>query len=471
MLLTKTVCTIGPSTRSPDVIRRLVEGGMNVARLNLAHGDRAQHGETILRIREAASACGQPVGILADLQGPKIRVGDLKKARDLRPGGSVVLAPEDEASGSEIPTTYDRLADDVQPGDRVLLDDGLLELVVRETAGRRVTLDVVRGGTLLGHKGINLPESTVQAPTLTPKDLTDLEFALEQEVDFVGLSFVRRGADVVELKERLGGGAAAVAKIEKAAALDAIEEIIAQADAVMVARGDLGVELPFEKVPLAQKRIVRLANLYGRPVITATQMLESMVEHPRPTRAEASDVANAVLDGTDAVMLSGETATGRYPLDALAALCRIIREIEQSQDGADARRGLLANQDKRRPGGAAIEHAIASGTVDAVRLVDAPAVITITRTGGTARLVSCYRPPVPIFAVCTEERIARQLSIAWGVKPVIWTGDVKYESMLDCAKRRVVEQGVGRPGQPVVVTAGYPFHIPGTTNMLKIERL
>ncbi|MBI4539539.1 MAG: pyruvate kinase [Gemmatimonadetes bacterium] len=472
MRLTKIVCTLGPSTLSPEVILGLVEGGMNVARLNMAHGDHARHRALIERVRAAAAACGRPVGILADLQGPKIRVGELVEPVELASGGAVVMAPEEETAHNEIPTTYERLAADVRPGDRVLLDDGLLELVVRHVAGRRVSLEVVRGGIVGSHRGINLPETPVQAPALTRKDEADLEFALACRVDLVGLSFVRRPEDVAELKRRLAGRAVAVAKIEKAAAVEAIEGIIAEADAVMVARGDLGVELPFEKVPLAQKRIIRLANLYSRPVITATQMLESMIDHPRPTRAEASDVANAVLDGTDAVMLSGETATGHYPLEALQAMVRIVGEIEEGQHGLDAAAGVRASEKTHRPGATSVEHAIASGTVDAVRLVGAPAVITITRSGGTARLVSSYRPPVPIFAVCTEERIARQLTVVWGVDPVWAAGaEVSYEALLDSGRRRILESGIGRPGQTVVVTAGVPFHMAGTTNLLRIERL
>lgn len=471
MLLTKIVCTLGPSTSTPEAIRALVEGGMNVARLNMAHGERAQHRELIAQVRAAAKTLGRAVGVLVDLQGPKIRVGALAQPLELVAGRPVVMVPEGEAREGELPTTYEALADDVRPGDRVLLDDGLLELTVRGVSERRVTLDVLRGGVICSHKGINLPDTPVNAPALTAKDEADLEFALEWGVEFVGLSFVRRAEDVAELKRRVGDRALVVAKIEKAAAVEVIEEILAVADLVMVARGDLGVELPFEKVPLAQKRMIRLANLYGRPVITATQMLESMIEHARPTRAEASDVANAVLDGTDAVMLSGETATGRYPLQALEAIVRIVREVEAGQDGLGGALGVRGAEKKLRPGATEVEHAVAAGTVEAARLVGAPAVVTITRSGATARLVSSYRPPVPIFGVCTEERIARQLSVVWGVKPVCWTGEVSYDALLESARRAILESGVGRPGQPVVVTAGVPFHIPGTTNLLKIERL
>ena len=330
MLRTKIVCTLGPATCSPERVRALVEGGMNMARINMSHGDHEGHTRVIGHLREAADLCGRPVAILADLAGPKIRVGDLPKPVELIPGERLTLAPETSVQDGDISTTYARLAEDLKPGDHVLLDDGLLELECVEILGPRASFVVVRGGVLTSSKGLNMPGVDVQVPSLTEKDLVDLDFALSQGVEYVGLSFVRRGADVEDLKKRVGQQALVVAKIEKARALDALDAIIAAADAVMVARGDLGVELPFEQVPLAQKRIVRIANTYGRPVITATQMLESMIENPRPTRAEASDVANAILDGTDAIMLSGETAVGRHPLASLEAMVRITREIESS---------------------------------------------------------------------------------------------------------------------------------------------
>jgi pyruvate kinase len=312
----------------------------------------------------------------------------------------------------------------------------------------------------------------VRAPSLTPKDLQDLEFALDQEVEYVGLSFVRRPEDVVDLKRRTGGHALVVAKIEKVQALRSIEEILAETDAVMVARGDLGVELPFERVPLAQKRIIQLANFYARPVITATQMLESMIEHPRPTRAEASDVANAMLDGSDAVMLSGETATGLHPLEALDAIVRIGRQIEGSGFLERGPRYLTRPNPRARGGASAREHAVASSTVDAVRSLGAPAIIVITRSGFSARLVSSYRPAVPIFGVTTDARTHRQLAAVWGVRPVLAElPEVTYESMAAFARARVLESGVGEPGASVPVTSGFPFHEAGSTNTMRLERL
>jgi len=319
---------------------------------------------------------------------------------------------------------------------------------------------------------MNLPTVNISAPSLTEKDLLDLAFALEQRVEFIGLSFVRRPEDVRDLKERVADRALVVAKIEKARALESLEEILEVTDAVMVARGDLGVELPFEQVPMAQKRIVQMANQYGRPVITATQMLESMIEHPRPTRAEASDVANAILDGTDAVMLSGETAVGRYPLKALEAITRITKEIEDKAILEAGAHHFRPKNDRPRSGASAREHAVAGATVQAVEQLDAPAVVVITRSGFSARLVSSYRTPVPIFGVCTDRLTFRELSIVWGVIPVLADPDeVSYEALMEKGKRAVVESGVGKEGQSIVVTAGYPFHHRGSTNTMRIERL
>ena len=472
MLRTKIVCTLGPATSTPERVRALVEGGMNVARLNMSHGDHEGHAVVIHHLRAAAEEYGRPLAILADLAGPKIRVGALPAPIELATGDRVTIAPEGAVQAGDISTTYAHLAEDLQPGDHVLLDDGLLELKCVETEGLRASFDVIRGGLLKSHKGLNLPGVDVQAPSLTPKDLLDLDFVLSHGVQYVGLSFVRTGGDVRDLKERLGTRALVVAKIEMARALDDLDDIIAAADAVMVARGDLGVELPFEMVPLAQKRIVRIANAYGRPVITATQMLESMIENPRPTRAEASDVANAILDGTDAIMLSGETAVGKYPLAALDAMVRITREIESS--GVLDRGPVYDTVVDARPRGGATdrEHAVASATVEAARRVDAPAVIVITRSGRSARLVSSYRPPVPIFCVCTDERTYRHMSAVWGVWPVLAVDeDVTYDSLTDFGKEAVIESGVGAGGQSVVVTSGYPFHTAGSTNTMRVEML
>ncbi len=472
MLRTKVVCTLGPASSSPDTVRELVRRGMNLARINMSHGAHEDHRTAIAAVREASDEVGRPVAVLVDLAGPKIRVGDLTGPIELARGEVVTLAPEETVEGDEIPTTYAPLAEEIRRDDLVLVDDGLLELRCVGTDGDRTRLEVVRGGTLKSRKGINLPTVNISAPSLTEKDVQDLDFALEMEAEFVGLSFVRKPEDVTDLKERLDGRALAVAKIEKVQALRAIEEVLAETDAVMVARGDLGVELPFERVPLAQKRIIQLANYFGRPVITATQMLESMIEHARPTRAEASDVANAILDGSDAVMLSGETAVGAYPVRALEAIVRIGTEIERSGFLERGPRYLTRPGLRTRSGASRREHAIAGATVESARQVGAPAIVVITRSGMSARLVSSYRPPVPVFAVTTELRTYRQLGAVWGVHPVLAEGvEVSYEALSAYGRQAVLESGVGEPGSAVAITAGFPFHESGSTNNMRLDRL
>ena len=472
MLRTKVVCTLGPATSEPDTVLKMVRGGMNLARVNMSHGSRDDHRASIAAVRAAADTVGQPVAVLVDLSGPKIRVGDLPEPMELVVGSIVVMAPDREAEGTEIPITYAPLAEEIVANDVVLLDDGLLELRCTGTDGNRTVLEVVRGGRLKSRKGINLPTVNVKAPSLTEKDLSDLDFALEEGVEYIGLSFVRRPEDVVDLKERVAGRALVVAKIEKVQALKAIEEILAVTDAVMVARGDLGVELPFERVPLAQKRIIQLANYYGRPVITATQMLESMIENARPTRAEASDVANAILDGSDAVMLSGETAVGKYPLEALGALVSIGEEIERS---GFLERGpsYLTRPGLRTRGGASPrEHAVAAVTVDAARQIGAPAIVVITRSGFSGRLVSSYRPAVPVFAVTTEPATYRQLAAVWGVRPVLAEAtEVSYTALSEFGKKALIDAGVGEKGASIAITAGFPFHESGSTNNMRLDRL
>ncbi|MEO7997824.1 MAG: pyruvate kinase, partial [Gemmatimonadaceae bacterium] len=410
---TKIVGTLGPSSNTAESIRSLIEAGLDVARINFSHGTHEQHAKTIKTVRDVADELGRPVAILGDLQGPRIRIGDLPEVIDLVDGSDVILVPETvDGHAGEIPITYDDLANDVKPGNRILINDGLLELLVTEVNAPRVHARVVHGGPLKSHKGMNLPGIAVSAPSLTEKDHADLKFAVEHGLDALALSFVRRAEDITGMRALIPKWMIIVAKIEKDVALANIEEIMRATDAVMVARGDLGVELPFEEVPIAQKNIIALANQLGRPVITATQMLESMIEHPRPTRAEASDVANAILDGTDAVMLSAETAAGKYPRLAVEAMRRIITEIE-----THPRPGHVMRTERRTVGGVATEEAIAAATVAAVRMMDAPLVVVFTKSGFTARIVASHRPSVPILALTDEPRVCRQLSLVWGVVP------------------------------------------------------
>ena len=460
---TKIVGTLGPASNSAEGIRALIEAGLDVARINFSHGTHEQHARTIETIRQISTELGRPVAILGDLQGPRIRIGELQKPRMLSPGDAVVLVPEDEAKDGEIPVTYDALADDVSADCRILVNDGLIELLVTDVQLPRVRARVVHGGELSSHKGMNLPGIAVSAPSLTEKDRADIKFAVESGLDALALSFVRRAKDIEELRGLIPKSVLIVAKIEKDVALRNIEEILRAADAVMVARGDLGVELPFEEVPLAQKNIIALANRMGRPVITATQMLESMVEHPRPTRAEASDVANAILDGTDAVMLSAETAVGAYPRLAVEAMRRIITEIETHP------RRIPMREDRRGMVGVNTEEAIAAATVAAVRMIDAPLVVVFTKSGFTARIVASHRPAVPILTLTDEPQVCRQLSLVWGVVPRQVPTARGYDHMVAMALREALDLGMVTKGDRVLVTAGVPFDVPGTTNLLRVE--
>jgi pyruvate kinase len=460
---TKIVCTIGPTSASPEMLRSLIDAGLDVARINFSHGTHDEHSRTIAAIRSLAAEARRPVAILGDLQGPRIRIGELSVPRSVADGDELVFAYEPHATAGDVPVTYDHLAHDVNVGGRILVDDGLLEFAVLAVNGHRVTVRTLHGGPIKSHKGMNLPGIDVSAPSLTAKDRADIDFAIEHDLDYLALSFVRRADDILALRALLPKGMLIVAKIEKDAALRRLEEILHASDAVMVARGDLGVELPFEEVPLAQKRIIGLANRFGRPVITATQMLESMIEHPRPTRAEANDVANAVLDGTDAVMLSAETAAGLYPRLAVEAMHRIVIAAET----LPVARGT--GIDRLEPGTASTEETIASASVTAVRLLGAPSVIVFTKSGFSARVVAARRPSVPIVVLTDQARTYRQLALVWGVVPFLVPHAGTYEEMAALARQVLLSEGIAKPGDRVVVTAGVPFDVPGTTNNLKVE--
>ncbi len=441
-----------------------MDAGLDVARINFSHGTHLEHARTIGLVRKLAAERARPVAILGDLQGPRIRIGQLATPVHAETGSEVRLRYQADAGPDDVPVTYAALADDVHPGDRLLVDDGLIELVAREVRDGRVTARAVHGGDIRSHKGLNLPGVNVSAPPITEKDRADTAFALEQGLDYLAMSFVRRAADITALRQLVGRSLLIVAKIEKDSALDEIEDIVRTSDAVMVARGDLGVELPFEKVPLVQKRIIRLSNHLGRPVITATQMLESMIEHPRPTRAEASDVANAILDGTDAVMLSAETAVGAYPLLAVEAMRRIIAEIEGHQ--AQRRRDERRSHER-----ATTEETIAAATVTAVRMLGAALVVVFTKSGFSARIVSAQRPAVPILGLTDVEQTFNQLALVWGVIPARVTHSDTYAQMFEHARDEVLRRKLAAPGDKVIVTAGVPFDVPGTTNLLKVEVL
>src|SRR5213592_4637078 len=456
---TKIVATLGPATGTPEGIAELIGAGANVIRVNSSHGTPEQRATWMAAVREAAAAADVAVAVLVDLQGPRIRVGKLAAPRVLRAGETVVFAPEDVARDDELPTTYADLATDVRPGARILLDDGLLSLEVTRIVVPRVEGRVVDGGTLTSHKGMNLPGLHVSAPALTEKDREDAEHAAAAGADYLGLSFVRRAEDLGELRALVPPDVKLVAKIEKATALEDLGRILEACDAVMVARGDLGVELPFEEVPAVQKRLIREANRYGKPVITATQMLESMVHHPRPTRAEASDVANAILDGTDAVMLSAETAVGEMD--------RIIRETERQGPAM----GVGARDERRLTPGetVSVEDAIAIGTSAVARMLKTPLIVTLTSGGFTSRKVAALRTPVPILAVTTQPTTYRQLALVWGVTPVLVDRVPGYDAMLAVVRDLILKRGYARAGDRIVMTAGLPWEVSGTTNLLKVE--
>jgi pyruvate kinase len=461
---TKIVATLGPATGDETAIGGLLQAGVNVIRVNASHGTAELRAEWIDSARRVAKKADLPLAILLDLQGPRIRVGDLSAPRELTAGQQVVFAPEELARGDELPTTYDRLAADARVGARILLNDGLLAVEVTGVDAPRVRGRVVDGGILTAHKGMNLPGVQVSAPALTEKDREDVQDGIKAGVDYLALSFVRRAEDLAELRKLVPDTIKLVAKIEKATALDNLERIVGASDAVMVARGDLGVELPFEQVPLVQKRLISEANHQGKPVITATQMLESMVHSPRPTRAEASDVANAILDGTDAVMLSAETAVGQYPLESVRAMDRIIREME---------RHPLRHREERRVGADAVatEDAIAWGTHAVARMLKTPLIVTLTKGGFTARKVAALRPPVPILAVTTEATTYRQLALVWGVVPVLVNRVPGYDAMLEVVRGLILKRQLATPGDCIVVTAGLPWDVSGSTNLIKVERV
>jgi len=475
MRRTKIVATLGPASSKPDVLARLIESGMNVARLNFSHGRQEDHRERVRLVRETAERLGQPVACLQDLSGPKIRTGALAEPGGvlLKEGASFTLTTEPVTGTAErVSTTYQWLPRDVRAGNRILLDDGLIELEVTEVQGSEVRTRVVTGGLLKAGKGINLPGVPLSTPALTAKDRDDLAFGLGLDVDYVALSFVRRREDVIELRELLSAQGRAdlpiIAKIEKPEAVDNLAPILAVADGVMVARGDLGVEVPTERVPTLQKEIIRQANQAGRAVITATQMLESMVEHPRPTRAEASDVANAILDGTDAVMLSAETATGAYPVEAVATMARIAEFTERQlfQPGAPRPR---RRSDVVSGAGSAVARAVAVASCGTAEQLQARYIVAFTESGATARLVSNFRPGVPVMAFTPSERVRRQLALAWGVKPLHSDHFETSDEMLSAGLEKLQRLGLVASGDTVIIVCGTTA-LSGATNMMKIHR-
>jgi pyruvate kinase len=467
MRRTKIVATVGPATSERPMLEKLVKAGMDVARINCSHADHATVSRVIEDLRQIGQDFDKPLAILLDLSGPKIRTATL--AGDvpvtLFAGQKFVLTSRKvEGGATAVATNYPRLSLEVKAQDTILLDDGLIELAVLDTSETDVVCEVVNGGLLKNKKGINLPGVRLSIPALTEKDKADLYLGLQHDVDYVALSFVRDPDDVVHLKQLIGDHwppVSVIAKLEKPEALEHLDEILEVADGVMIARGDLGVELPPERVPPAQKLITKKANAVGKPVITATQMLESMITNPRPTRAEASDVANAIFDGTDAVMLSGESASGKYPIEAVRMMDRIATVAEASIDYETLRKHDLTTS----------AHAIAHAACDMAVDMKASAIATFTKTGSTARLISQFRPPTPIIALTQHEHVYRQMALIWGVNPLMLTEVSDSESTLAMVEETLTKRGIVSGGDNLVITGGLPIAARGAANFVKLSTI
>jgi pyruvate kinase len=463
---TKIVCTIGPVSRSPEMLERLVAAGMDVARLNFSHGTHAEHETVIGALRGIAEKKGRPIAILQDLSGIKIRIGEIAAASvRLEPGAPFTLTSRAvPGDASEVSVSFPDLPGSVRSGDRLLLADGEIELRAEDVSPTDIRCRVVAGGMLSSHKGISLPSRSIAAPGLTDKDRDDLTFGIEQRVDYVALSFVRSADDVLQARAFMaerGARLPIIAKIEKHEAISSIDAILAEAEGIMVARGDLGVETPLEHVPLLQKMLIEKANRAGKPVITATQMLLSMVENPRPTRAEVGDVANAILDGTDAVMLSEETASGRYPEGAVATMKRIAEDTEAAFPFEQWMRRFEDRTLQSLP------EAVAGAACELAEHIGASLIVAWTESGATARLVAKHRPRSPVLALSSLPATARRLALVWGVIPIVAKEGKDTDAMLGAAPALALAAGLLRPGEKVVITAGIPKGVAGSTNLIK----
>ncbi len=463
------VATIGPACEDEASLRAMLGAGMDVARLNFSHGTYATHAAVIERLRRIAGESDRPLAILQDLQGPKMRLGPVPGAgRPIAPGDTLLLTVDPAATaGDALPVQYAPLAREVRPGGTILIDDGRIEVRVRAADDPLITCEVVRGGILRSFKGLNLPGATLSAPTLTAKDRADAAWGVAHGVDAIALSFVRSPADIAALRALVRsqpaprGQPLILAKLEKHEAVESFADVLAMADGIMVARGDLGVELPAPQVPLLQKRFIAAANAAGKPVITATQMLESMTEQPQPTRAEVSDVANAVFDGTDAIMLSGETAVGRYPVEAVRMMDAIARTAERPRSGRARRRWST-------PG---VTDAIAGVSVELAAELAASAIICATTSGHTARMVARYRPATRIVAATHDATVWRQLAFTWGVTQLLGAQIDSTDELIEARIALAQQAGVVTTGDLVVIVAGVPVSQPGTTNMVKVHRV
>ena len=467
---TKIICTLGPAVDSEEMIVALIKGGMNGARFNFSHGSHPEHLERLNRLKAVRDRMGSPIATILDTKGPEIRIKSFEaKTVDLTAGETFTLTVEDvPGTASRVSVTYPRLHEEVSPGQEILIDDGLVAIRVQEIRGSDIVCQVENGGTLSANKSINIPGAHIQLPALTEKDVADIRFGVENDFDFIAASFVRRAADVEAVREVLhqcgGDNVKIIAKIENQEGIDNLDGILAAADGVMVARGDLGVEIPAAKVPALQKQMIRKGLQAGKPVITATQMLDSMMRNPRPTRAEVSDVANAVYDGTSCVMLSGETAGGKYPVEALGAMLEIVTEAEASIDyWKRFQKQLVVTASNN------INDAITHTCCLTARDLNATAILAASSSGRTARMICRFRPACPVAALTMQEKTRRQLAICWGVTPFL-TGEVNSTDRIFSLSAEVaVKEGLVRPGDTVVITAGVPLGKSGSTNLIKAQ--
>lgn len=469
MRKTKIICTLGPAVDNEDILRKLMQKGMDVARINFSHGTHEEHKVRIDMFKKVKDSLKLPIPLLLDTKGPEIRTGKFETGEVmLTEGAGFVLVNDDIIGDSTKSTvTYKELYKDVKKGGRILINDGLVELEVSEIRNKDIYCTVLNGGVIGNNKGINVPNVEIHLPSLTDKDVEDILFGIENEFDFIAASFVRKASDVIEIKKVLekhgGHGIKVIAKIENREGIQNFDEINKVADGIMVARGDLGVEIPVEEVPIVQKQLIEKCYRNGKPVITATQMLDSMIRNPRPTRAEASDVANAIYDGTSVIMLSGETAAGRYPIETLEMMCKIAEKAEKSMDYW--KRFSSAQYDMMASVTNAISHATCTTALD----LQASAIITVTQSGHTARMISRFRPACPIIATTTDKRVYRQLMLSWGVTPFLVREASSTDEMFDMGVEKGLESGLVKNGDLVVITAGVPIGISGTTNILKVH--
>jgi pyruvate kinase len=471
MRKTKIVCTIGPSSESLENTKKLIMAGMNVARLNFSHGDFEEHGNRIKVIRQACQELNKTVAILLDTKGPEIRLGKLKEEPiDLVQGEYITLTTQEILGDKDrVPVTYTDLPGDVHIGSTILIDDGLIGMTVVDVQGTEIKCQIVNSGPIKSKKGVNVPGVAISMPGLTEKDIGDIKFGIEMGIDFIAASFVRRASDVLEIRELLERHDARhiqiISKIENQQGVDNLDEILEVSEGLMVARGDLGVEIPAEEVPLVQKQMIEKCNRAGKPVITATQMLDSMQRNPRPTRAEASDVANAIFDGTDAIMLSGETAAGKYPVESVLTMSRIAERAESALHY----REIFTKQANAQQTSVteAISQAVANSALD----LDAKAIVTSTESGYTARMVSKYRPKSPVIAVTPDDQVMRRLQLVWGVIPVRGSSAQTTDEMFDIAVKGAMDSGLVRLGDTIIITAGVPVGRSGTTNLIKIHNV